>query len=128
MKNQQGMTLIGMLFVAAVIVFCAILAMKIIPAYIENYTVVSSAKALNKLPQGERNGPPSIVRRVLMEKLNNQLYVNGIVGLGRKNIRMKLNNKIYVIQIDYEKRVPLFANLTLLIHFNDTVNVNAGKT
>ena len=38
-SQQRGLTMIGFLFVAVILVFMAMLAMKLVPAYIEFFSV-----------------------------------------------------------------------------------------
>ena len=44
MKNQRGITMIGMLFVATVVVFAGLLTMKVVPTMLEYQTILKAVK------------------------------------------------------------------------------------
>ena len=123
MKSQRGMTLIGTLLVACFVGFIGFLALKITPVYLQHFSVVSSMKALNKLPESELTGAPSQVAYTLHRKLQNQLYVNGIHFIKPKDIKIKTLRQGYEVSIKYEAKQPLFANIALLFHFDNTEQV-----
>lgn len=50
-KNQQGITVIGILLVMIVIGFVALIGMKVVPMYIQYFTVRSSIESIRKEPQ-----------------------------------------------------------------------------
>ena len=45
-SRQHGMTLIGFLFVLAAALFVAYIGMKLVPVYLNHYSVVSAMKSL----------------------------------------------------------------------------------
>ncbi len=46
MKKQQGLSLIGMILVSAVVIGLAVVGMKVVPSVIEYYTIVKHIKAI----------------------------------------------------------------------------------
>ncbi len=50
MKRQRGVTFIGMVLIAGLIVFAAIVGLKLIPAYIEYATVVNILREIVHSP------------------------------------------------------------------------------
>src|SRR6056297_1681987 len=49
-SNQRGITLIGFLIVLAAALFVAYIAMKLVPIYLNHYSVVTSIKSLAAEP------------------------------------------------------------------------------
>ena len=47
-NNQRGLSMIGFLFVAVVLIFVAMLAMKLVPAYIEFFSVKKILAAMGQ--------------------------------------------------------------------------------
>ncbi len=123
MRNYQGMTLIGMVLTMAVVVMVGILVMRVVPVYLEHYSILSSISALEKLPASEFSTDPLANAHVLQDKLANQLYVNSIV-LPPEDIKIvpKGENR-FLITIKYQVIKSLFANASLLFVFDESQEV-----
>ena len=50
-KRQQGLTMFGFLFVAVVLVMLAVLAMKLVPAYVEYFSVKKMLVSMGQDPE-----------------------------------------------------------------------------
>ena len=61
-RHQRGISMIGFLFVAAVVLIAALLAFRMIPAYIEYFTV---QKALEAAVAETRDPNVTTIRRVV---------------------------------------------------------------
>jgi Tfp pilus assembly major pilin PilA len=59
-SEQRGMTVIGMLLLLIVIAFAALIAMKVVPMYIEYYTIKSTIESIRKEPQLAQMSPADI--------------------------------------------------------------------
>ena len=59
MNRQRGVTFIGMMFIAGLLVFAAIIGLKLIPSYIEYATVVNILRDIAQSPEG-RGSPKEI--------------------------------------------------------------------
>ena len=51
MKNQKGVTFVGMVFIAGMIIFAAIIGIKLIPAYIEYAGIVNHLRDIARSPE-----------------------------------------------------------------------------
>lgn len=104
-SKQNGISLLGMLIVVVALVLLAVLGMKIAPAYMEYFTV---KKIVADIADSGETSPQEIrasfQRRAEVEFFDD-VTANDLV-LSRDEIAFA-----------YEKRIPLFANLTLLIDF-----------
>lgn len=110
MKNQRGVALSGLLFWSVVLVLVSVLGMKVAPTFIEYQKILKDAKAT-----AAKVGPDSTVAEIrasfdkfaeidMLDFKANQLDIT------------KENGKV-VISFDYEKRIPLFWNVSLLIDY-----------
>jgi len=124
MRKYHGMTLIGMLFTMAVIIIIGLLLMRVVPVYLEHYTVLQSIDSLSRLPATEFSSDPSANAIVLKDRLTNQLYVNSIV-LPPENIKIvpKGSNGYFQVSIKYQVLKPLVGNANLLFNFDDSKEV-----
>ena len=127
MKTQKGMTLIGMLVAAICVIFIGVVLMKITPVYIQHYSIVKSIKALDTLPKQELMGHPSMVAVYLKKKFSNQLYINGIEDVTKDDITIRPKPKYYNVELKYNVKRHLFANLYLYFEFEDEQKVSRGQ-
>ncbi len=127
MRRQQGMTLIGMLLTMTIVIMAGIVVMRIVPVYLGHYEVVTSIKALNKLPPTEFSTDAASNANVLKTKLLNQLYVNSIESIKPEQIILTPNgeNK-FTLSIKYQVTRPLVANISLLFHFETSEEVKVS--
>lgn len=121
-KNQQGMTTISNLFVAAFVVIIGIIVLKVMPVYITHFSVTSSIKNLNKLPKEELRAEGG--RAYLREYLIRKLYINEIRFIKKKDINIKRKNKGYVVSVSYIVEKNLINNVYLLFKFNPSYEVS----
>lgn len=126
MKKQNGMTLIGMLMTAAAFIFLAIIVMRIIPVYIQHYTVSRSIESLQKIPASDFSTEPATNAIILKKKLMNQFYVNG-VDIPEQQVTIKPTSPgAFLITVKYEVIKPIMGNMSLLFQFDQATEVKTG--
>ncbi|MFA6302445.1 MAG: DUF4845 domain-containing protein [Legionella sp.] len=128
MNNQKGMTFIGMLGTMAVVIAGGLLVMRLVPVYIQYYTILSSVKGLNATAVSSLSGDPIADTEVLRSSLLKRLDINGIDYLKEDNVRITPDgtNK-FKVQVKYQLVRPLAYNVSLLFDFNKTEEVVAGS-
>jgi Domain of unknown function (DUF4845) len=120
--KQSGVTLIGFLFILAIVGFFAFMAMKLFPAYTE-YMGVS--KAMTQIASGGVEGKSlDDIRRDLMFKMGFQ-YVDDST-IKPKDITIVRTNNAAVLKVAYEKRVPFLYNIDFLLHFDKSVQLQGN--
>lgn len=118
MRKQKGMTFAGWLVVLVLIGFFALLGMKLIPIYLEHYTV-------NKVVQGLRNEPlitkqsANQVRQMIMRRLD----INGVYDLKSDNVSVKKSPGILHVAIEYQVQRKMVGNIDVLISFSDEIEL-----
>ena len=110
MRKQRGVALSGLLIWGVVIILVAALGMKIGPKYLEYYNILKSVKSAASQSAGKT--VPQI--RADFDKNANVNYVEGLTGA---DLDISKDGGVVVISFAYEKRIPLFANISLLIEF-----------
>jgi hypothetical protein len=120
-QKQQGMSFWGLLVVAAVFIFFVVLFFKLLPPYIEHGKVKTTLENVAHQPNAfnmeKAEIKAAIDRRFSIEDVND-LDLSKILFVEKKPGSM-------TIRIAYERRVPLAYNVTALIEFDDSVQVNA---
>lgn len=129
MYKQKGMSFIGMLLTTIIVVLLGISVIRIVPVYIQHYSVVSSIKALSKLDPSTLTISQEMNVTLLKKKLENQLYVNEVDELVKEGIKIKpKGQRDYLVTLDYKTSRPLFYNISLLFTFKDQIEVHIGSS
>lgn len=111
-KKQRGMSLSGLLLAAFVVALLALLGMKVIPEYIEYRQIIASIKKVTK-----EAGPEANVRQI-RDAFDRQANVDYISAITAADLDITKEAGSIVVSFSYEKRIPLFANVSLLLDFS----------
>lgn len=110
MKHQRGVALSGLIFWGVVITLVAVLGMKVAPTTVEYYKILKDIKATaNKV------GPDATVADV-RNTFDNFANIDQLDFKPEQLDVSKDQGKI-VIAFDYDKRIPLFGNVSLVINY-----------
>ena len=119
--RQRGLTMIGFLFVAVVLVMLAMLAMKVVPAYIEFFGVkkvladMAHQSDLRNMSNGEiRND---------FDKRASVGYVKGVTG---RDLMVDRRGGTPVVLAEYTFRTRLVHNVSLVIDFSASSDPNSA--
>ncbi|TXJ03662.1 MAG: DUF4845 domain-containing protein [Aquabacterium sp.] len=109
-RRQSGVTLIGLLFWAVLISSVALLAMKVFPAVSEYRTILTM---VNKISESGGSTVPEI--RAAFERAASVEY--GVTSITAKDLDVTKEDEKVVIRFAYDKEIPLFEPVYLLIKF-----------
>lgn len=112
-KKQSGATLLGMLIVGMMIVFVALVVMKMAPAYIE---FMSVKKVLIAMKQEPLSGMSNKEIKDSFNKRANIAYVDVVKGADL-TIDKGTDGET-VISVDYQVVKPIMGNVSVLIDFS----------
>ena len=107
---QQGVTLSGLFVVLFILIFGALLAMKLIPAYIEYGTAKNAIQAIARDRSGQS---PAEIRRAF----DARAAIDDIKAVKSSDLDITKEGGETVIGFAYRKEVPLFGNLGVYIDF-----------
>jgi hypothetical protein len=108
--RQRGVTLGGLFVVLFVLIVFALLAMRLIPAYIEYGTAKNAITAIGRERQAQT---PVEVRRAFEARA----AIDDIKAVRAQDLEITKEGPDVVIAFAYRKEVPLFANLGVYIDF-----------
>ena len=111
MKRQQGVTFVGMIFIAALIVLGAIIALKLVPAYIEYATVVQHLREIARSP--DARGSPREIQMLFSKRAQ----IDNIKAITADDIEVTRDGDSVVLTANYQTKVKLFGNLSACIDF-----------
>ncbi len=118
LRGQRGMTGVGWLIVLALIGFFIMLALKLVPIYLENYNVKTVLNSLKEEPYITKKSPMEIKR--LLKKRFDISYINGVDS---NKVTIKKHKGVMDIGIAYQVRSHIVGNVDLLVSFDDKVRL-----
>jgi len=120
MKTQQrGLSMIGFLFVAFVLVMMAMLAMKLVPAYIEFFSVkkILAAMGQDSDLKSKSNGE---LRSDFMKRAN----VSYVTVVKPDDLTITRPGGVPVITAEYAFRTSIVGNVSMVVDFSASSDPN----
>lgn len=114
---QKGITLIGFVFILIVLGFFAYLGMRIIPMYIEYFSVVKSINHVVSQP-----GIGTADEHRIRDLLSREFDIGYVDSIQDKDVKIKRLQNAIELTVDYEVRKPGAYNIDLVGHFQKTVS------
>jgi hypothetical protein len=109
-KYQRGVALSGLIFWGVIFFLVAVLGMKVLPTTIEYYKILKNSKTV------AGQAAPEATVADIRNAFNKYADVDYLDFKANQLDISKENGKI-VIEFAYEKRIPLFLNVSLLIDY-----------
>ena len=117
-KTQQGWTMWSLMFVIGVLVLFGYIGLKLFPLYTTNSNL---GKAMQQtIDQVDK---AKISRASVVRTLKKQLYIDGNDDLldYKNELDIKRTQRELVMTVNYERRIDLFYNLSLVATFSNEV-------
>ena len=112
-RKQKGLGFAGVLTLLVALILVAIAGLKIVPAYIEYFTIKSALAGMTQSGQ-LRNASVADVRKAF----DSRTQIDGITSIGPQDLEITKEGNEIVVGFAYEKRINLFRNVSLLIEFS----------
>lgn len=112
-SGQRGLSMIGFLFVAVILVFVAMVAMKVVPAYIEFFSV---QKIL--LSMGQDPSLRSKTNTEIRSEFGRRADASYVEVVQPSDLSIERSAAGTVVSVDYEFRTRLIGNVSLVIDFS----------
>jgi len=109
--QQRGISIIGFLFVAAVVVACAMIGFRVAPAYIEYYSV---QRALQQSLEDTKDFQTPAELRRTFQKYADSGYIESVRGADIEV--QKVGNEI-VASASWTRKLHLVSNVSLFLEF-----------
>lgn len=117
LRKQQGVTGITMVIIIVIAGFAALIALRLVPVYIEHFKVKSHLAQLSK-----EDGVKDMSNQEILSTLRKRFDIDDVSHVTDDNIFIERpNSKTTVIAIEYEVRTPLFGNVAMVVDFADEV-------
>lgn len=120
-SRQRGLGLWGWIFVLGAIGFVAMITLQLIPMYLNEMAIAKVVKTTAGDP-GNGGLPPAELRKAMQTRWD----VEGITALETKDIKLVKSGAGRALSYDYEVRAPLFYNISIVVHFENTFPLKGG--
>ena len=111
MRNRQlGVSLMGLIIGAVILIFVLLLGMKALPPWMEFFT---AKKHITQIAQEQRSGTVGDVRKAWQLKT----AIEDVPSVKDTDLEITKEGGEIVISFAYRKEVPLFANVGLYMDF-----------
>ena len=109
--TQRGLSMIGFLFVAIVVVIVAIIGFRMVPSYVEYFTIKSAVeKSLRDAP----DPTPPVVRKSF-EKYIAADYIDSV---GASDLVVLKEGNVITASVTWQKQLHMVGNVSLLLDFD----------
>ncbi len=112
MKKQQGISLSGLIIVLVLLGMGAMLGFKLFNPYMQYFAIKKTFKTLAQSPE-LRNGS----RKEVLNAYQRYSMVDNITAISDADIEVTNDDNTLVLSASYTVKVPLVANVSLLIDF-----------
>ena len=113
-RRQQGIGFIGLVFVVVVIGAVLLIGFKVLPAYLQYFTVKSALKEITSDPE-LRNASSQEIRNAFDKRAT----VNDIKVIQGKELEIERGREGgYTVSASYSQQIPLFQNVSACIDFS----------
>ena len=110
-QGQRGLSMIGFLFVALVVVVVAIVGFRMVPSYVEYFTIQSAVeKSLKDAP----DPTPPVIRRSF-EKYIAADYIDSISA---NDLVVLKEGNVITASVSWQKQLHMVGNVSLLLDFD----------
>jgi exopolysaccharide biosynthesis protein len=120
-SRQRGLSMIGFLFVAVVLVMIAMLAMKLVPAYIEYFSVKKILATM-----GQESDLKSKSNADIRLDFAKRAEIGYVTAVKPEDIVVDRHGAVPVVSTDYTFRTKLVGNVSLVIDFSASSDPNAA--
>ena len=118
--RQAGMSSIGLVSSIALGLLLLTCTLKMLPAYIQNWNVQSVLDSV--LTEHLERATP-LTKAEIRTRINKRLNINQITALSSKQIEIEKTAEAYTVIADYEVRESLFANIDVVMKFDNNVSL-----
>lgn len=114
-RKQNGMTMLSWLVVLAVAVFFTLIGIKMVPTYLENYSIKQVLENMENDRQVYKMSPLEMKNSFIK-----RLKINSVYEFDRNAIKIKKEKFGTSFSVDYEVRKPVAGNVSIIMAFSES--------
>ena len=117
-KRQQGLTFLGLVLVLGLIATLVLLILRIAPIYLDHSKVAGALDDMKKTDNIQAKSEQEI-----RDSLNKRFNINYVYDVTQDDIKITKHGNYLKIAIEYEVVRKIIGNLSVLVEFNDVIEV-----
>ena len=117
--KQNGMTMISWLVVLGIVVFFILIGIKMIPTYLENYSIKQVLTNMEN-DRAVRSMSPAEMKQSFMKRLK----INSVYEFDRNAIQIKKEKNGTRFEVSYEIRKPVAGNVSIVMAFSESALIS----
>ena len=111
MRSERGLTILGFIFVAAIVVIGALVGFRVLPAYVEYFSV---QKALQTALDDSPTGSVAEVRRAFDRKLGGS-YIDSVRP---QDVQVSRDGNVITVSVAWQRILHIIGNASILLEFD----------
>lgn len=111
-NNQKGLTAISIVFILIVAGFAVLVFLRLLPIYMENFSVSSHVSKLNDDSALQQMSDDEI-----LVTLRKRFGVDNVENVKDENVIINRDGGNVSVEVDYEVRTPLLGNVEAVVVF-----------
>lgn len=119
--RQRGMTMLGILILVVVVGAWVYAGIRMTPKYLEFMRVASTLEKV----RDEYDSNPGTTEFMLRKAVERQFDIEMVEVITSKDIEIRKEGGMFTMRAAYEDTVPLAGNVSFLLEFDKSVEVNA---
>lgn len=119
--RQRGMTMLGILILVVVVGAWVYAGIRMTPKYLEFMRVASTLEKV----RDEYDSNPGTTEFMLRKAVERQFDIEMVEVITSKDIEINKEGGVFTMRAAYEDTVPLAGNVSFLLEFDKSVQVNA---
>lgn len=116
--RQKGLSVTNWIIIIAVALFFTLLGLKLIPSYLEFYSIKGVLESIQNEPKW-KTAPPKEIRKVF----NKRIDINGVYDFDQKDLAISRGKGITTVEVDYEIRKEMVGNISVILAFYKKVEM-----
>ena len=121
-EKQQGLTLITIVFILAILGFFVLLGLKIGPIYMNHSKVVNALSAVENMVDVE-----TMSKHEIMSSLNKRFGMNYVDKVTDEDITITKHDDYLKVAIVYERVEKIMGNLSVLVEFDESFEAGEAE-
>ncbi len=113
-SKQSGVTFGGFIMVLVLFVVAAVMAMKFIPAYMENGKIQKAFDAITHDP-AMQNATVAEIKDAFYKRANT---MDDVTRVTANDIEVSKDNGVLTLSANYSVKIPFAGNVSFLVEFN----------
>ncbi|HET8706085.1 MAG TPA: DUF4845 domain-containing protein [Pseudomonadales bacterium] len=122
LHKQRGASMYSILIIGALVIYFAITAIKIGPAYLDDYQV---KRVLENAAKEYSDG--NVTKSQIRDSIGKGFDVNNINGINTKDVAVEEERGTVMLSLDYEVRIAMFYNIDAIVKFSHRVPVTKSN-